>query len=81
MTITSLYPFLKNYLKISFCKPEAQGFFIQLMQDALSYREKHKIERADYLDYLLNLKKKKAIADIDIAGHAATFLIGEFCFW
>lgn len=61
MTLNQIYPLLNKYLKFGFSQPGAEKFFIDLMADAIKYREENKIQRADYLDHLINLKKKKEI--------------------
>lgn len=72
--VTSVYPFLRNYMKTSFCKPGSLEFFVDLMSNAIKYRVESKIERADYLDYLIGLRNKNQITLQDVANHGATFL-------
>jgi cytochrome P450 len=72
--ITSIYPFLKKYYKVAFCKPEAYPFFYDMMKNAVNYRIDNKIQRVDYLDHLINLYNKKEITIDDITLHGATFL-------
>lgn len=60
--ITTIYPFLSKYLKLSFSQPGAEKFYIDLMNEAIKYREESKIQRVDYLDHLLNLKNKKELS-------------------
>lgn len=62
MMLNTMYPFLEKYVKFSFSKPGAEKFFSDLMVQAIKYREDNKIQRSDYLDYLMNLKNKKAIS-------------------
>jgi hypothetical protein len=58
----SIYPFLSNYFKFSFAKPGAEKFFINLMNNAIDYREKRNIKAIDFLEHLMALKKKKEIS-------------------
>jgi hypothetical protein len=62
MMITTIYPFLEKYLKLAFAQPGAEKFFIDLMLKAIQHREESKIQRMDYLDHLVGLKKKKEIS-------------------
>lgn len=62
MMLNTMYPFLEKFVKFSFSKPGAEKFFSDLMVQAIKYREDNKIQRSDYLDYLINLKNKKAIS-------------------
>lgn len=79
MFLLSSIPYLKKYMSITFTKPEVQGFFTNLMQQALEYREKSKdFKREDFLDYIINLKKKKHISDIEMASHTISFFTDGF---
>lgn len=60
--ITTIYPFLKKYLKFNFSNAESAKYFTDLMSKAMKYREESKIQRIDYLDHLINLKNKKEIS-------------------
>jgi cytochrome P450 len=78
MTIISIYAFIGRFYKLKFTKDDAEKFFIDLMKQAMEYREVNKVQRADYLDHLLNLKAKKEISDLAIAAQGASFLIDGF---
>lgn len=75
--ITAL-PFLSKIWKVPFCAKHVEDYFIDLMNDAVALRLRSKIERNDYLNYLLELKQKKNISNIDMAAHTMTFLIDGF---
>lgn len=62
MMLTTLYPFLGRFLKLSFTRVESKDFFIELMQKAMRYRRESNDSRMDYLDHLINLKNKKQIS-------------------
>lgn len=62
MSLTSIYPFLSRWLKLSFSGKAAAEYFTKLMDQALEFRLKNKIQRIDYLDHLLNLRNKKEIS-------------------
>lgn len=76
--LLSSLPFLKKFMTVQFSKPEVQGFFTNLMQQALEYREKSKVHREDFLDYIINLRKKKHISDTEMAAHTISFFSDGF---
>ena len=47
------------------------------MFQAIGHREKEKIKRDDYLAFLISLRNKKQITEMDMAAHGVTFFIGE----
>lgn len=63
--LTTIYPFLSKYLKHSFAGADAAEYYMNLMNQAMQRREESKIQRIDYLDHLMNLKKKKEISGFD----------------
>lgn len=61
--LLTIYLFLKHFnVKIGFSQPGAVKFFIDLMTNAVRYREESKETRLDYLDHLINLRNKKQIS-------------------
>ena len=48
------------------------------MYQAIELREKSEIKRDDYLAYLIALKNKKEISELDMAAHGVTFFIDGF---
>jgi hypothetical protein len=60
MLLNTIYPFLN--LKFAFSNPGAEQFFIDLMDKSIKFREESKIQRMDYLDHLVGLKRKKEIS-------------------
>lgn len=75
MAVAFFCPALKKYCKFKLTPVEIEEFFLNLMDDAVTYREDNEIERDDYLAYLIALKKKKEIATIDMAAHGSEFNI------
>jgi cytochrome P450 len=76
--LLSSFPFLKKFMTIQFTETRVQTFFTNLMQQALEYREKSKIHREDFLDYIINLRKKKHISDTEMAAHTISFFSDGF---
>ena len=75
--IYTLFPSFIKIFKAKFVPKDVEDFFANLMYQAILYREKNQIKRDDYLAYLISLRDKKQLSDIDMAAHGATFLIGE----
>lgn len=77
-TITMIFPFITKFYTMPLVSKETETFFTQLMKDAIKIRENTGEQRDDYLDYLLELKKKKNISDLDMAAHTITFFLDGF---
>lgn len=71
--ITSVIPPLKHFWKIQFIENNVNEFFFSLMDQATNYRMKNQISRYDFLDYLIEMQKKKGLLNLDVAGHSITF--------
>ena len=78
MSLIEAFPFLGKLIKLQFVSKDVETFFVGLLNQALKYRDEHKIVREDFLDYLLMLKNKKNISDLDIAAHTVTFFSDGF---
>jgi len=72
------FPFIQKIYRMPFVSKRVESFFVQLMADAIKLREEQKIERDDYLNYLLQLRKKKNLPDIDMVAHTITFFLDGF---
>ncbi|XP_053694786.1 probable cytochrome P450 28a5 [Sabethes cyaneus] len=78
MIFMEMFPKIAKKLKIGFISKSIEKFFCNLMSEAITHREASVVKRIDYLDYLINLRKKKEIAEIDMAAHGVTFFIDGF---
>lgn len=78
MLLVGALPFLRPFLNMRFTAKDIEKFFINLMDQALTYREENKIKREDFLDYLIQLKNKKSIEKIDMAAHTISFFTDGF---
>lgn len=72
------FPFIQKIYQMPFVSKRVESFFVQLMEDAIKLRNDQNIERDDYLNYLLQLKKKKNLPNIDIVAHTMTFFLDGF---
>lgn len=73
LLLATSFPILKKIIDIRFTTPETQKFFTSLMEQALEYREKNNVHREDFLDYVINLRKKKHISEVEMASHTISF--------
>lgn len=78
MTILSIIPYFLDFFKISMVTEINQNFFIKLMNDAMKYREDNNIERDDYMNYLIKLKKKIGLSEMEVASHGISFFADGF---
>lgn len=69
---------LTKFLRLGFVTKDVESFFIKIMEDAIKYREDNKIERNDYLEYLISLRNKKELEPLDMAAHGITFFTDGF---
>ncbi|CAG9806373.1 unnamed protein product [Chironomus riparius] len=76
--LTSLFPGIQKLLKMRIMDKKSEDFFINLMLQAVKLRESSKIQRDDYLSFLIELRKKKSISDIEMAAHGVTFFSDGF---
>lgn len=63
---------------MSVVEKKIENFFTKLMNDAIKLRVESKVERDDYLNYLLELQKKKKLQPIDMAAHTLTFFVDGY---
>lgn len=73
--LVQMFPFIQKIYKISFVPKRVESFFVQLMEDAIKLRSEQTIDRDDYLNYLLVLKKKKNLPNIEMVAHTMTFFL------
>jgi cytochrome P450 len=78
MFLIGAIPFLKKFINMRFTALDIEKFFIGLMDQALQYRKKNKVQREDFLDYLIQLNTKKGIKNIDMAAHTISFFADGF---
>lgn len=79
MFLVSALPVLKPFFNMKFTTTEIETFFVDLIKLALKYREDNEVQREDFLDYLMQLKKKKkGIQSMDMTSHSITFFTDGF---
>lgn len=76
--LITTFKFLQGYIKAQFTQKEVQHFFVDLMKQALKYRESNNIQREDFLDYVIQLRNKKNISELEMASHTISFFSDGF---
>ncbi|KAL7036967.1 hypothetical protein ACKWTF_009020 [Chironomus riparius] len=69
MILIASFKFLKRFIKIQLMQIEVKEFFVNLMQQALKYRNENKVQREDFLDFIIQLRNKKHISELEMASH------------
>lgn len=77
-TALTIFPFLKKFWKIPFVNKRIETYFTTLMNDAIALRRKMSGERNDFLNYLLELQRKKNLTELDMAAHTVSFFLDGF---
>lgn len=78
MFLVGAIPALKKLISMRFTAIDIEKFFVNLMDQALTYREKNNVQREDFLDHLIQLRKKKEIENIEMAAHTISFFSDGF---
>ncbi|KAM8717486.1 hypothetical protein ACLKA7_004217 [Drosophila subpalustris] len=81
--LISTFPALRSFFKVRFLSIKTEKFFIDLMQNAIDARRAQlavgqKFERVDFLDYILQLAKKRNLDTRQVTAHTMTFLLDGF---
>lgn len=75
---TAVLPFMKWFYKMPLITKKSSDFFVKLTNDAIAMRGTSNVQRDDFLNYLLELKKRKNISEIDLTAHTVTFFLDGF---
>lgn len=78
MFVLESFPALKKFFKIQFLPTDVSQFFVDLMKQALKYREENNIHREDFLDHVIHLREKKNIDETAMASHTISFFTDGF---
>lgn len=73
-TIAFVMPAIQKIMKFKLVPQDVEDFFVNLMDQALKHRKDNKIDRDDYLGYLISLQQKKQLQPIDMAAHAVNII-------
>ncbi|XP_063709180.1 probable cytochrome P450 28a5 [Culicoides brevitarsis] len=67
------FPFILKLLPLRLVPEKYTNFITDLLEKSIAYRKETKLERQDFVDFLIQLQQKKGISNLDIAGHTMTF--------
>lgn len=78
-----LFPSISNWYKIRFFPKDCEKFFLKVMQDSIDLRKEQIAKgvnenRADFMNYMLQLQEKKNLPTLDLTAHTMTFLTDGF---
>lgn len=74
-TLVHFMPMIERFWKMSLIPKHAERYFEKLTQDAVQMRSDHNVTREDFLSFLIQLREKKNLKEIDMVGHAMTFFL------
>lgn len=64
--VANTQPWIYKLLKISLVSKEVTDFFTEVVNNAIDFRRKNKIERNDFLSFLMKIKETKGINLTDL---------------
>ncbi|XP_055692985.1 probable cytochrome P450 28a5 [Lutzomyia longipalpis] len=76
--LIQMIPSLKGIFKISIVDKSVEKYFVNLLKKAIELRKKSKINRMDYLSYLIELQTKKNLTILEMTSHCVSFFIEGF---
>jgi len=79
-TVATLWPPIRKIYSVPFFTKDVQNFFYDIMQRAINLRREsgeHR-NRADFLNYMLQLQEKKGLDTAMLTSHTMTFLTDGF---
>ncbi|XP_037820702.1 probable cytochrome P450 28d1 isoform X2 [Lucilia sericata] len=75
---TAAWPWLRKIQPERFFPAVCDGFFKQLAKDVMEQKIATNNKQNDVINHLLQLKEKKSLNDVQIAGHTTTVLIDGY---
>lgn len=76
--VVQFVPIVERVWKMSMIPKPVEDFFVNLTCDAVQMRVDSKVSREDFLNYLIQLRQKKPLEDIDFTAHAMTFFLDGY---
>lgn len=77
-TLYSVFPFLRKIVPNRFTTKEFTNWFIDLYTHAVELRKQSNIVRDDYLNFMIDLEKRKNVPDHLLYAHAYTLFLDGF---
>lgn len=76
--LLDIFPCLYKLLAVPTSPPAANRWFVDLMRDAIEVRRKCRIQRDDYLNFLMELQTRYDLSVEDVAGYGFTFFFDGY---
>lgn len=73
LSLSPALPIIKKLLRVRFVPKDNANFLIDMLNKTIQYRKEKNVERQDFVDFLIHLREKKGISDIEAAAHTVTF--------
>jgi len=73
ITLSPIFPNLVKKFGVRFMPEKEAEFMAHLLRETIKYRKNNNVNRQDYTDFLIQLKEKKGLEEIDMVGHTASF--------
>ncbi|XP_065365374.1 uncharacterized protein LOC135958399 [Calliphora vicina] len=82
-SLVGLFPGILKFYKQRFLTKDFEDYFLGLMSKAIDLRKsinsnKSMEERADFLNYILQMQEKKNLSQMEISAHTMTFVLDGF---
>ncbi|XP_063696425.1 probable cytochrome P450 28a5 [Culicoides brevitarsis] len=73
LALSPTFPNIAKLFRFRFVPEKYAKFLTDLLQQTIKYRKDTKLERQDFVDFLIHLQEKKGISDVETAAHTITF--------
>lgn len=78
ITLKSVFPYLFRMYDLPFVTKDITEFFVNLTDKAMGIRKANGIQRDDYLNFLLQMQKRKHLDLDDMTAHTITFFLDGY---
>lgn len=72
-SVAPYFPLLAKFIKVKIVSDTDSNFLIDLLRKAIEHRTTSKVQRQDFLDFLIHLREKKGLSELEMAAHTVTF--------
>lgn len=78
ITFKAIFPYLFKFYELPFLADDVEKYFFKLTDRAINLRNESIEKPDDYLNFLLKLKKKRNLENVDVAQHSITFFLDAY---
>uniref|UniRef100_A0A0K8TWD2 Putative cytochrome P450 28d1 n=1 Tax=Bactrocera latifrons TaxID=174628 RepID=A0A0K8TWD2_BACLA len=76
--LNGFFPALERFYKMRFFPKDVEDFFIGLTQKTIDLRHKQDVDKADFINYMLQLQRKRNISTPEVTSHVMTYITDGF---